>query len=1033
MKIKQLAKKLVASISCLTVATAISLSAFALNENANNKDGHEGGWEGGLPGYNNTNDYGYAVSLVDGSGKAISSVQLDAGGLYTNTSENYSSVGTDPSSAGIRANVSSVPGDMPAPLHWTGNGFDGNGAAVRNYLLDDSSGKQNIVTIAKNEFAVGETARTELESKLNTGEIQVVVEPCLNLPVYTDLPAGTTRPGGLKVVTGHDKVTGAAYNYWANADGSAYVVSGTIRDYIKNELRPYVDGSTGGYINKVVKQTVKSFLLSDDAYGSLKALSDEEIDKYIESYILLGDLDELGIGMYIYSNAGDPLPPPPPPTQTTTSSSFTITESRITRRYNLADPELKLDLYEHDFQWDIEAFSIVNCIGCHHSSKQITDNDNTINIEQSKDNDEADGVIKNWTFVTDGNNATTTKFVRDWSARTEGADTYKFSGVGYNIVVIRKDDTIDLINYRLKGNEGAIDSASNIVVNTDNTASRGRKANGSYSFTVDLEFEPDEGKWGYEKETKYEHKDYKNTTPSATSKNPHPKHTHTANTPRTQTKETKFNVGTKVDMNLDIKCYVYGGEKDSTTCDKNSSGLTQHPKDGKMETWLEIPMSSGTTSFHPYIQMQFDTATSSKLPVYVAGQYLRSIAPNEYVGVKFDLSENNNKKVVNSAGATGAVKGKISLSSNQWSTHTTAANKVGNSDCVLPGGATLDMAVLKDGRQSFTIEALTPILAGDGLKQVTQSGGSSGLPSQYIGTVQNNYVDFAKQVIESLEALNVQQYVSDVVTDTSKLRNITSDVWSMSGAKAVSPGANTDEKYYFRPDADKNASTKENANMGDLDVKIGDLSDYTDIEQAIKDQTDVVYYTFFTNTKGELRVKKTTDIGSLSASATISNPDSDGTLVLSQGQDSSAISNTEIKMINNKTHIVDKLLKALESNTGSDGDAGWVGNGHWYNEAFDGITIAKSTTKLQLGFLKPFGRTSVIDPRLTPSSSSKSDLLTKYVFSQLKLRDYCENQGSDNPGKLAEYKDNKFSTQNLDTIYKSDIFYIPNATVQDLR
>lgn len=416
MKIKQLAKKLIASVSCLTVATAISLSAFALNENANNKDGHEGGWEGGLPGYNNTNDYGYAVSLVDGNGKAISSVQLDAGGLYTNTSERYKSVGTDPNSAGIEISESSVPLDMPAPLHWTGNGFDGNGAAVRDYLLDESSGEQKIVTIAKDNFAPGDKGAAELESKLNTGEIQVVVEPMLNLPVYTDLPAGTTREGGLKVVTGHDKVTGAAYNYWANADGSAYVVSGTIRDYIKNELRPYGGGGTGGYLSKVVKQTVKSFLLSDDAYDSLKALSDEEINNYIESYILHGDLDSLGIGMYIYSNAGDPPPPPPPPTPQTSKASMEITESRITRRYNLADPQLQTGLYEHDFKWDIEAFTIVNCNGCHHISKKITDNDNTINIEQSKDNDEADGVIKNWTFVTDGNSVIP-KFIRDWSQK----------------------------------------------------------------------------------------------------------------------------------------------------------------------------------------------------------------------------------------------------------------------------------------------------------------------------------------------------------------------------------------------------------------------------------------------------------------------------------------------------------------------------------------------------------------------------------------------------------------------------------------
>lgn len=49
------------------------------------------------------------------------------------------------------------------------------------------------------------------------------------------------------------------------------------------------------------------------------------------------------------------------------------------------------------------------------------------------------------------------------------------------------------------------------------------------------------------------------------------------------------------------------------------------------------------------------------------------------------------------------------------------------------------------------------------------------------------------------------------------------------------------------------------------------------------------------------------------------------------------------------------------------------------------------------------------------------------------MRNYCEKYGSSAVGKLAAYKGNEVKTQHLDELFKSDIFYIPNATVQDLR
>lgn len=1012
MKIKTIPRMLAVLVLCLTTMLTMSISAFA--EYNGGSTGNNGGGEGSKPGFN-LGDQGYRLALVDAStGQTIDGQVIDlVPDGYSDgadPSRNYGSVGTDTgSNASDWVDQNSFPDGAPPPIGWVWDDYEnnkghfyGNGDSVKDWMLQkDSEGNENILNLAYENLDIS----PEIKAKIDSGEIKISLEGVYNLPVYND-------SGYL-----------------------GYRVTGTIRDFIEQELRDPSNGSTGGWMGPVVRAALESLILENDDVGHLNAMSPEEIEAMIYEIIRNGDLDALGLGMHIFNLGGGDEPDTDititvPPSG---EEGIHITESRITRRKNLTNSELDSGetLGAHAFKWEIEAFStaIQTCTGCHHSSKEITDKTNVINVEQSIDNQEAQGVIKPWSYMTEGGSYTPNKFVKTWSARTVGEDKYQFSGAGYCIVVIRKDDTIDLINYRLYGNEGTIDGISSIVVNTDSRASRGRYANGSgYAFDVNLHYEPNEGKWGYDKKTVYTHTDKTNTTPSPTEANPNPSHTH-SNNPRTETKETKFNAGTAVDMVVHVTWDVYGGIPNGGTMDTTSAGLTQHLNGSHMETWLEIPMAGGTTSFHPYVKMMYDTNLAEKLPVYVAAQYERKIAPNEYVGVIFDLSANTGNKVVNSVGSNNNLIGKLALSSNQWSTHVTANNKVGNSDCVLPGGATLDLAILAAQRQTFTVEGLAPLIGVSGQKQVNASGGTSGLPTQYEGQVQDNYIDYAKQVVEALETLNVQQYVSQATSDTSKLQNITQAVWDMTGARAVSPQANSEEKYYFRPDKDDDPNTKEDANMGDLDVQIGSLSSYTDITQALKSETAVTYYTFFTNTQGELRVKIA---DSLAASSTISG-ETDGQLVLSKGQTAANITDTKIKKINDKTHIVTKLVAALETNTGGDGDATWVGDGKWYNEAFDGITVVESVTKLKLGFIKPFGRTSVIDPKLCPSSASKSDILNSYVFSQIKMRDYCEKYGSSAVGKLATYKGNEVKTQHLDELFKSDIFYIPNATVQDLR
>ena len=183
---------------------------------------------------------------------------------------------------------------------------------------------------------------------------------------------------------------------------------------------------------------------------------------------------------------------------------------------------------------------------------------------------------------------------------------------------------------------------------------------------------------------------------------------------KTDTQTTTVKSGAdKLQMTLNVNWSTYSGTQ-NTASSTPAAGLTQHFKNGKQETWLEL--NYGTVQFVPYIRMQFDTVTQQGAEVYVAGKYPRSFTANEHVGIIFDISQNKDRhSIVNTK--FGSVKGKISLQSNQWSTHATAVKNAG-SNCVLPGGAVLDLAILKDDRQTFTVESIKPILVGSGLKQV---------------------------------------------------------------------------------------------------------------------------------------------------------------------------------------------------------------------------------------------------------------------------------------------------------------------------
>lgn len=395
----------------------------------------------------------------------------------------------------------------------------------------------------------------------------------------------------------------------------------------------------------------------------------------------------------------------------------------------------------------------------------------------------------------------------------------------------------------------------------------------------------------------------------------------------------------------------------------------------QMITGVMLPTGT-TVGFYPYIEMRFDTIEDKDFQAYVLGQYRRSISPNDYAEIRWEKKSNYN----------------LTLSSRQWSTHASATSGEGwrQKDSVLPGGAVMNLGIKESDRQKVTVITYQTILEGDGRTQAEFAGEVQGMEEADAVSYHESYVG---TVIDGLEGLCVEQYVD---TDWDK-----SDAF---GGQIVEPGcslgsiggggkASTEEKYYFRGDMGT-------AQDGDLDVR--QLS------------YNATKYVFSSDTSGNILMN--------------------GSVILTKNQDASALGNATAKNINNRTYIVDKLVKAIERNTGSDSGATNVSDGAWYNEAFDGITVIVQTTVLETGMQDPATRTAVLDVKLTPKNKGQSDLFSKAYISQFKMKSQTIYGEDDMIGTFSNMGGSKsVYMKEMENLYKTKPFYIPNVNVQDLR
>ena len=106
----------------------------------------------------------------------------------------------------------------------------------------------------------------------------------------------------------------------------------------------------------------------------------------------------------------------------------------------------------------------------------------------------------------------------------------------------------------------------------------------------------------------------------------------------------------------------------------------------------------------------------------------------------------------------------------------------------------------------------------------------------------------------------------------------------------------------------------------------------------------------------------------------------------------------------------------------------------WYNEAFDGITVYVQTDLLEVGYIDPPQRSTVLDVRLTQTQKNQDDMFNKdkYNMSQYRTREYSHAY-PDGEGQVGEFKGAPVHMKEMEMLFFSRQFFIPNATVDDLH
>lgn len=146
-------------------------------------------------------------------------------------------------------------------------------------------------------------------------------------------------------------------------------------------------------------------------------------------------------------------------------------------------------------------------------------------------------------------------------------------------------------------------------------------------------------------------------------------------------------------------------------------------------------------------------------------------------------------------------------------------------------------------------------------------------------------------------------------------------------------------------------------------------------------------------------------------------------------------SSNDLYMLNLKTGLISNVINSVTRNAGQDTNASWAtDDGKWYNEANDGIYVVAQAMTYKVGLGIPNKRIAALDPALCPPQNSKGDVFSTAFISQFRLDDKSTSDKATGKGSgyLGTFEDIEVFIPNIENMFISRPFSIPNATVQDL-
>ena len=476
------------------------------------------------------------------------------------------------------------------------------------------------------------------------------------------------------------------------------------------------------------------------------------------------------------------------------------------------------------------------------------------------------------------------------------------------------------------------------------------------------------------------------------------------------------------DLNGDVTVDVYAGNGSNKSIgNEHTTGIinTKTPFGSNISGNSTGYMVRNTKpiKFYPYIQMTYQGSSGgSKIDTYVLSENISEILPNDFAEAAW----------FNSGTVSGPT---LNMSSNQWSIHAKATEGDDGwqgRNQVLPGGAMYTLTT-KENSTRVALVTWQTIVTGTERSNLASTLNSN---EYTMSSAENAHKEYVNTAIDTIESLRVVQWVNADVNATN--------AWDDNGKSVVILEPETDlsslglnnkssaeQKHQITADIDGRGN---GANEGDLDIINNNALSNT-------------YFKVFSDTSGNIYLAKS--IGSLEAlsgvNGTQTYPVGDVTVtkILDKSvkwEDVSSMLTGEAEELNTRTLIITNFVKSLERNSGRDITASWVSDGKWYNEAWDGIIVVRQSNLLEVGFGNPGIRSAALDPNLSPMKSGTSDYFTKAFLSQFRVNTRSESESAEGkPDRyIGTFKGQDITLKNMEMMYTSKRFFIPNVNVQDL-